>query len=602
MSHRNSTTRKGQPDVTLTLRRSPRLLTKNLPPVEYPKTPDPQSEKTHKRYTELKCGSNYCGKSETGSRRSAKLNGDVILRRSPRFSGNKSTSTDEFDDKKISGESSRKGLLNAGEAEVGFNRSKENMAKIEKRVTRLSTRGTTIECVEKITREELVVAESAKVGANPSNHFGDKLEKRMTRSSAAKNGKGNGVSTVTKEELPEVENAKVGANSCRKFVDKLEKRTKPSSMAKMGRCKGFLRSASTGIFYDEGFLDVERAKVGANSCRKFGSKSEKKTTCVSGASLETTGGEGKEEGDHGRVKKEIGVKRKRNQVEEVHGNDKRWSKDQEMALQRAYFSAKPTPLFWKKVAKLVPGKSAKDCFNKLHSDHSTPPQSQTRLRSRKPNSPSFSLSTSTLLKPEEPVTKKPSHRKQSRQLAQKTVRQLLQKHYNVDQNYEADLFSVLESTMNPSTQALQKGLTPSTPEGVQKDSGYLKKCRERSSSAHKKNHLSRLSGSYGATLASPPVLKPVKNKALHEKYIDLLHRREAKRRAAKVLTGKDNIKESCINIQKTDVIKAAKDALASDAKDVIHQFHHVKVSGMSNISDFDDDFVESDDYEVEDER
>lgn len=250
----------------------------------------------------------------------------------------------------------------------------------------------------------------------------------------------------------------------------------------------------------------------------------------------------------------------------------------------------------------VPGKSAKDCFNKLHSDHSTPPQPQTRLRSRKTNLPSFSLPTSTLLKPEEPITKKPSRRKQSRHLAQKTVRQLLQKHYNVDQNYEADLFSVLESTMNPSTQALQKGLTHSTPGGEQKDSGYLKKCHDRSSSAHHAKHMSQFSGSYGATLASPPVLKPVKNKALHEKYIDQLHCREAKRRAAKVSRGKENRKESCINIQKRDVIKAAKDALVFDAKDVINQFHQVKVSGMGNLSDSDDDFVESDDYEVESEH
>lgn len=246
----------------------------------------------------------------------------------------------------------------------------------------------------------------------------------------------------------------------------------------------------------------------------------------------------------------------------------------------------------------VPGKSAKDCFNKLHSDHSTPPQPRTRLRSRKTNSPSFSLPTSTFLKPEEPITKKPSRRKQSRHLAQKTVRQLLQKHYNVDQNYEADLFSVLEPTMNPSSKALQKSLTHSTPGGEQKDSGYFKKFPDRSSSAHHAKHMSRLS----ATLASPPVLKPVKNKALHEKYIDQLHCREAKRRAAKVNRGKENRKESCVNIQKTDVIKAAKNALVFDAKDVIHQFHQVKVSGIGNFSDFDDDFVESDDdYEVESE-
>ncbi|KAI8548503.1 hypothetical protein RHMOL_Rhmol07G0278200 [Rhododendron molle] len=588
MPHRNSTIR-NQPECTVTLRRSPRLLRNELPPPEYPKTPDPQPEKNHRRYPELKSGSNI----------------SVCLRRSPRFSGNKGTTTDEFDEKKSSGEANRKGLLNVGKDEVGngINGSTETVARSEKRVTRSSGRGINdskqIESVKKITEEELPVVGSAIVGFHPCKGIGAKIEKRVTRHSSRRINESKEIESVekiTEEELPVVENAKEGINAIKHFGDKLEKRTKRSSAVKKGA-----RSASTEIVNEEGFVDVGRAKVGGNSCKELGSKLEKRAICSYGASLELGGGEGKKEGDLDRGVKEIGVKRKRNQFEERHGVDKGWTKDQEMALQRAYFSAKPTPLFWKKVAKLVPGKSAKDCFNKLHSDHSTPPQPRTRLRSRKTNSPSFSLPTSTLLQPEEPITKKPSHRKQSRHLAQKTVRQLLQKHYNVDQNYEADLFSVLESTTNPSTQALQKGLTHSTPGGEQKDSRYLKKCHDRSSAHHAK-HMSQFSGSYGATLASPPVLKPVKNKALHEKYIDQLHCREAKRRAAKVIRGGENRKESCINIQKRDVIKAAKDALVFDAKEVINQFHQVKVSGMGNFSDSDDDFVESDDYEVESEH
>jgi S-adenosylmethionine:diacylglycerol 3-amino-3-carboxypropyl transferase len=43
--------------------------------------------------------------------------------------------------------------------------------------------------------------------------------------------------------------------------------------------------------------------------------------------------------------------------ERAEGANKRavegWTKDQEMALQRAFFTAKPTPNFWKKVSKLV---------------------------------------------------------------------------------------------------------------------------------------------------------------------------------------------------------------------------------------------------------
>ena len=52
-------------------------------------------------------------------------------------------------------------------------------------------------------------------------------------------------------------------------------------------------------------------------------------------------------------RKVIGVKRKRNHVDKGHRIVEGWTKDQELALQRAFLVAKPTPHFWKKVAKLV---------------------------------------------------------------------------------------------------------------------------------------------------------------------------------------------------------------------------------------------------------
>jgi hypothetical protein len=54
-----------------------------------------------------------------------------------------------------------------------------------------------------------------------------------------------------------------------------------------------------------------------------------------------------------RKAKEIGVEKKRKRDEEDSGLGKGWTKEQELALQRAYFAAKPTPHFWKKVSKLV---------------------------------------------------------------------------------------------------------------------------------------------------------------------------------------------------------------------------------------------------------
>ena len=51
---------------------------------------------------------------------------------------------------------------------------------------------------------------------------------------------------------------------------------------------------------------------------------------------------------------DVGVKRerKRKSGEGGDGIVKGWTREQKLALQRAYFSAKPSPNFWKKVSKL----------------------------------------------------------------------------------------------------------------------------------------------------------------------------------------------------------------------------------------------------------
>ena len=50
---------------------------------------------------------------------------------------------------------------------------------------------------------------------------------------------------------------------------------------------------------------------------------------------------------------EVKRKRKRNPNEGGDAIFQGWTREQEFALQRAYFSAKPTPNFWKKVSKMV---------------------------------------------------------------------------------------------------------------------------------------------------------------------------------------------------------------------------------------------------------
>ena len=149
------------------------------------------------------------------------------------------------------------------------------------------------------------------------------------------------------EDLLGVGRAKVGSNSFKSLGGELEKRTTRASGVNKDKCNGFIKSASRGIFDEEDFPDEVRTKEGANSSKKFGGELEKRTMCSSGDSPVVIDG-GKETDD-----KEIGVKRKRNEVAEGCGFVKGWSKDQELALQRAYFAAKPTPNFWKKVSKLV---------------------------------------------------------------------------------------------------------------------------------------------------------------------------------------------------------------------------------------------------------
>ncbi|KAK4585015.1 hypothetical protein RGQ29_022616 [Quercus rubra] len=355
-----------------------------------------------------------------------------------------------------------------------------------------------------------------------------------------------------------------------------------------------VEESGSGTSLDEVDLtDDEKADKVVNSCEQIVRKRERRTRRSSISPDIVEGAE--------RMAKDIGKNRKRKRDEEDGGMTKEWTKEQELALQRAYFVAKPTPNFWKKVSKLVPGKSAQECFDKVHSDNLTPLQPQPRLRTKKAESSpihNFSLSESKLLKP---MVKRLSCNKQKTRPGRKIFRHLIQKHYFVDQDYEADLFSVLEPNMDPSTQAIQPGVILSTPMQSSGKQGFLKKCHERPSS-HKKP-LSRLSGSSLTTLASPPVLKQVKNRVLHDKYIDQLHCREVKRKAASARACKFSIvKEDRkdIPVQNIDVVRAAKNALASDARDVISQYQHLQANAMSNSDSNDDDSVDSDDDESED--
>ncbi|XP_062100919.1 uncharacterized protein LOC133806848 [Humulus lupulus] len=406
--------------------------------------------------------------------------------------------------------------------------------------------------------------------------------------------------SVTKEEALDPGKGNVRVNSDENLLDKGKRSTKREDKESDGECRVVKehtkktngnghRLLSNAVSKEEA-LDTGKGNVRVNSGRNLLDKGKSSTE-----------EEAKESDGECRG---VNAGRKRKRDEEGKGNVNGWNKDQELALQRAYLAAKPTPHFWKKVSKLVPGKSAQECFDKVNADHLTPPQRQRGAKKRRSLSPipSLELSASKVLKPFDPNLKKQSYNNQKTRVTQKNVRQLLKKHYNQNQDHDADLFSVLEPNLDLSTQALQPNAIFSTPKNLQGKQGLLQKYNERSTSG-KKVPLSRFSGSKMTALASPPVLKQVKNKLLHERYIDQLHNRDAKRKvaAAKKATLKiDDRKED--NVMKMDVVRSAKNALVFDAREAISMLQNIKTNARTNSSDSDDDILRSDDDDGESEN
>lgn len=275
--------------------------------------------------------------------------------------------------------------------------------------------------------------------------------------------------------------------------------------------------------------------------------------------------------------KRIGKKEEEEGLKKKNKLEVGWTEELELALQGAYLTMKPSPNFWKKVSKMVPGKSAQECFDRVNSDLITPRQPQPRSRASKSNLstiPQFSLSASKLLKPNSPKTKI-RHRRNN--LSKKTIRHLLEKQNHMDQGLGFDLFSVFE----PSTTSSLL----STP--VEKGQ-RLPKILESPLPC------SRFASKDKTTMVSPPVLKQVKNKALHEKYIDHLHIREAKRKAESTrMARKENIRPIDDN-QKKDSVRAVKDALFFDVQDAIQKLKGLEAENSSSSSEFCYDRAEND--------
>ncbi|CAI9766893.1 unnamed protein product [Fraxinus pennsylvanica] len=479
---------------------------------------------------------------------------DGVTRRSKEEVSKKLNDTDNLSKRlKILGNGSRRYARSDGRADVKKNGEGVDLGKqyvIERRVTRSLTRENNViidvtDCIPKgdCSKRVRVLSDErkAKLGVNLSVQFESKTEKRIVTSP---------------NQAAFREHIEKGSNDSTECLDK-------------GKVKG-LHKQSTSNF-DDSECDAIR------------------------------GGGDEKEGNGCKRKTSIHENKSRSRIEEEHSIILGWTKEQELTLQRAYFTAKPTPNFWKKVSRMVPGKSAHECFDRIQSENLTPSQTRIRSRARRKNESPLSLSTSKLLNSAETKFKKFRSSKRKGLLAQKTVRQLLEKQQNTDQDYEADLFTVLEPRTSPSTQCFHESTAFATPQQSNKGIVFLKKCQEKTSSSHKKQH-SQLKSSCNTAFLSPPVLKQIKNKALHEKYIDQLHWREARRKAASLKNAKciksKNDKNNS-NFEKGNAVKAAKDALIFDTQEAINQQLQSQQSSKISVGDIDNNCFLSDEDEDE---
>lgn len=332
---------------TNALRRSPRFLRENQIGVENPGTPKPAARKL--RATDS--FSTPRGSSITKTQK----NGDGILQ---------------------NGE--RKGCRRSARLHSGANFSSLDLQKkyvMEKMVTRSSVCGSRFvssqdnECDEisgKGDREvtELKNSEKSGKGSRRSARLGGRvnmskseevlfpqkqsvIEKRVTRSSV--HGKKVVIYEVSESDSEEDSGervrflskdgkAKVGVDFCRKNIGNIEKRvTRSSSQTEKAS------NVPTTSPQEVAMSDKMKPEGDDELSKLYRSKRDVKDCGIT-----------MRNGDKNSKRKTyIGEKRKRCRVEEECEIVEGWTKEQELALQKAYFTAKPTPQFWKKVARMV---------------------------------------------------------------------------------------------------------------------------------------------------------------------------------------------------------------------------------------------------------
>ncbi|KAL2937952.1 Mis18-binding protein 1 [Bienertia sinuspersici] len=564
------------------LRRSPRFLlfkhSPTTPKSNNPRTRSSNCGKSSKNLKKSDNGSKIFRKSASGSRETTRLSEKIEdQRRSPRLCNEVNSSINRHKSFNGNTQCSAKSKEEHGTTMVD-NPVTPIGVDVMKSMRAIRKDNGTDTSAEKISKKALK-------GSNLFEHNACESEGRKLRSSVKVI-----ITSKKKENIGKVEVAKFSENTHKGRSLSKHKTCESKGKGKLISCsKGKEKRSDTCNNYDLDFVTE-----GGDLCKEFVGVLDRRITrsaskqvrgqenhkCVDPFLLCDIPGKGKGERnkqDSTTDTKLSGVKRKRKQTGLQGGTNQGWTKEQELELHRAYFTAKPSPHFWKRVAKMVPGKSSQECFDKVHSENQTPLYTKPSSKAKK-ISP---FSGIKLFNSAKKKSEKTSKTKCKSHVGRKTVRHLLQKYCHVNQDSETDLFSILEPSVNPSVEDFTL-----TPKHLMRIPDSSSKSCNGVSSGHKKC-LSRLSGKGESPLSSPPVLKKVKNLVLHEKYIDQLHTRDHKRKVAfsrcmKSAQYQKNSQENSFHLK--DIIKTAKEALVSEAKDVINKYRHSQANIMEEFS------------------
>lgn len=265
-------------------------------------------------------GSEGSAEPYNGSRRSRRLNSGVegfkCLRRSLRFCDKENVKLGV-------------GRINFNELKrEGNNLGDQFLSNVVKRFTRSSSRRLCNVKADKDTCTGYIESDSA--------NFSDKVDFSDEQTAEA------GVN-LSKQVAGKIEKKKTGRSNWEN-ADKPAKKSGGHKSDRFVECSKY-EYEDKGAFFgvdkkaELGFDSFVQVTMGAHSSR---------------ASLEI--GRERKGGGIEKEQKHVEVRRKRNQVEEDHGNHgtvQVWTKDKELALQKAYFAAKPTPRFWKEVSRMV---------------------------------------------------------------------------------------------------------------------------------------------------------------------------------------------------------------------------------------------------------